>query len=70
MHELHLAGDLERSREDESHVAHRHGHGVAIDEDQAETLFRLFEILDDSDDVQRVVANFEVDDAVLERLAA
>jgi YebC/PmpR family DNA-binding regulatory protein len=43
---------------------------VPIDEDQAETLFRLFEILDDSDDVQRVVANFEVDDAVLERLSA
>ena len=43
---------------------------VPIDEDQAETLFRLFEILDDSDDVQRVVANFEVDDAVFERLSA
>ena len=43
---------------------------MPIDEDQAETLFRLFEILDDSDDVQRVVANFEVDDAVLERLSA
>jgi YebC/PmpR family DNA-binding regulatory protein len=43
---------------------------VPVDEDQAETLFRLFEILDDSDDVQQVVANFEVDDAVLERLSA
>jgi YebC/PmpR family DNA-binding regulatory protein len=43
---------------------------VAIDEDQAETLFRLLETLDDSDDVQRVVANFDVDEAVLERLSA
>jgi transcriptional/translational regulatory protein YebC/TACO1 len=43
---------------------------VPVGEDRAETLFRLFEILDDSDDVQRVVANFEVDDAVLERLSA
>ena len=43
---------------------------VAVAEDQAETLFRLLETLDDSDDVQRVVANFEVDDAVLERLSA
>jgi YebC/PmpR family DNA-binding regulatory protein len=43
---------------------------VPIGEDQAETLFRMLEILDDSDDVQRVVANFEVDDAVLERLSA
>ena len=48
----------------------RHQATVPIDADQAETLFRLFEILDDSDDVQRVVANFEVDDAVLERLSA
>jgi YebC/PmpR family DNA-binding regulatory protein len=43
---------------------------VAIDEDQAETLFRLLETLDDSDDVQRVVTNFDVDEAVLERLSA
>jgi YebC/PmpR family DNA-binding regulatory protein len=43
---------------------------VPIDEDQAETLFRLLETLDDSDDVQRVVANFDVDEAVLERLSA
>jgi transcriptional/translational regulatory protein YebC/TACO1 len=43
---------------------------VPIDEDHALTLFRLLETLDDSDDVQRVIANFEVDDAVLERLSA
>ena len=43
---------------------------VAVAEDQAETLFRLLETLDDSDDVQRVVANFDVDDAILERLSA
>ena len=43
---------------------------VPISEDQAETLFRLLETLDESDDVQRVVANFEVDEAVLERLSA
>jgi YebC/PmpR family DNA-binding regulatory protein len=43
---------------------------VPVDEDQAETLLRLLEALDDSDDVQRVVANFDVDEAVLERLSA
>jgi len=43
---------------------------VPVDDDQAETLFRLLEALDDSDDVQRVVANFDVDEAVLERLSA
>ena len=43
---------------------------VPINEDQAATLLKLFDVLDDNDDVQRVVANFEADDAVLERLSA
>ena len=43
---------------------------VPVSADHAETLFRLLETLDESDDVQNVVANFEVDDAVLERLSA
>ncbi|HET6521270.1 MAG TPA: YebC/PmpR family DNA-binding transcriptional regulator [Geminicoccaceae bacterium] len=40
------------------------------DEERAQTLLRLLESLDDSDDVQRVVANFEVPDEVMARLTA
>ncbi|MDX1541103.1 MAG: YebC/PmpR family DNA-binding transcriptional regulator [Geminicoccaceae bacterium] len=43
---------------------------IPVSPEHAETLFKLLDVLDDSDDVQRVVANFEVDDAVLERLSA
>jgi transcriptional/translational regulatory protein YebC/TACO1 len=43
---------------------------VPVDEDQASTLLKLLDVLDDNDDVQRVVANFEADDDVLERLSA
>ncbi len=43
---------------------------VPVGPDQAETLLRLLETLDENDDVQRVTANFEVDDEVLERLSA
>jgi len=43
---------------------------VAIDEDQAPTVFKLLEALEDNDDVQQVCANFEVSDAVLEQLGA
>jgi YebC/PmpR family DNA-binding regulatory protein len=43
---------------------------LALDPDQALTLLKLLETLDESDDVQNVVANFEVDDAVVERLSA
>ncbi len=43
---------------------------VPVAADAAETLLKLLDVLEDSDDVQRVAANFEVDDAVLERLSA
>jgi YebC/PmpR family DNA-binding regulatory protein len=41
---------------------------VPVDDDKVETLFKLIEVLDDNDDVQSVSANFDIDDAVLERL--
>jgi YebC/PmpR family DNA-binding regulatory protein len=43
---------------------------VAVDEDAASTLLKLLDVLEDDDDVQHVAANFEIDDAVLERLSA
>ena len=43
---------------------------VAVDEKAAETLLKLLAALEDSDDVQRVAANFDIDDDVLERLSA
>jgi len=43
---------------------------VPVGGDQAETLFRLLDLLDDNDDVQRVVANFEVAEEELLRLIA
>jgi YebC/PmpR family DNA-binding regulatory protein len=41
-----------------------------VEESDAGTLMRLIEALEDNDDVQAVHANFDVDDAVLERVAA
>lgn len=43
---------------------------VAIDEDQARTLFKLLDILDDDDDVQNVFVNFDVADEIMEKLSA
>ncbi len=43
---------------------------VPVDEGSAETLFKLLGVLDDNDDVQRVAANFEVADEVIDRLGA
>lgn len=41
-----------------------------IDEDQAQSMLNLMDALDDSDDVQRVSANFEISDEVLAKLTA
>ncbi len=43
---------------------------VVIDDDKAETLFKLLEFLDDNDDVQQISANYEVSDDVLQKLNA
>ena len=42
---------------------------VNVDEKKAESLLKLMDILEDNDDVQSVSANFEMDDAVLEKLS-
>jgi transcriptional/translational regulatory protein YebC/TACO1 len=43
---------------------------VPLDEDGARAVLKLIDLLDDHDDVQTVTANFEVDEAVLEKLSA
>jgi YebC/PmpR family DNA-binding regulatory protein len=42
---------------------------VPVGEDAALTLFKLLDVLDDNDDVQRVAANFEVADELMERIS-
>ncbi len=41
-----------------------------VTEEQVETILKLIDTLEENDDVQTVTANFEVDDAVMERLMA
>ena len=43
---------------------------VAVDDEQGEKLLKLIESLNDSDDVQNVYANFEVSDALVEKMSA
>ena len=43
---------------------------IAVDEQQAQTLLKLIDMLEDSDDVQKVFANFEINDEIMERLSA
>ena len=41
---------------------------VDVDEDTAKTLLKLIDVLDDDDDVQTVWGNYEISDAVMEKL--
>jgi YebC/PmpR family DNA-binding regulatory protein len=43
---------------------------VALDDEQGEKLLKLIESLNEHDDVQNVYANFEVSDALVQRLSA
>ncbi len=42
---------------------------VALNEDKARSMLKLMEALDDHDDVQKVYANFDIPDAIMEALA-
>mgnify|MGYP001806041628 CR=1 FL=1 len=41
-----------------------------VDEESAKTLFKLLDTLEDDDDVQRVTANFDIPDEIMERLSS
>jgi YebC/PmpR family DNA-binding regulatory protein len=43
---------------------------VTLDEDRAGAVLRLLEVLEDSDDVQHVYANFDIPDAVMAKLSS
>ncbi|WP_376094753.1 YebC/PmpR family DNA-binding transcriptional regulator [Roseomonas sp. CCTCC AB2023176] len=43
---------------------------VPVDEDAGKGLMKLLDVLDDHDDVQNVYANYDMDEAVMERLTA
>jgi transcriptional/translational regulatory protein YebC/TACO1 len=43
---------------------------VAVDDEQGETVVKLIESLNEQDDVQNVYANFEISDALMQKLSA
>jgi transcriptional/translational regulatory protein YebC/TACO1 len=43
---------------------------VAVDDEAGEKIIKLMDALDDNDDVQNVYANFEVSDALMQKMSA
>ena len=51
-------------------LAWRPQNAVAVDDEMGEKLLKLIESLEDNDDVQNVYANFEISDALVQRMSA
>jgi YebC/PmpR family DNA-binding regulatory protein len=43
---------------------------VPVDEERAATLLKMLDVLEDSDDVQNIYANFEIADEIMQKLSA
>ena len=63
-----LEARLRRRRERQAGMGAR-GTTIDLDEEKARDVLKLVDILDDNDDVQNVFANFEVSEAVMQRLS-
>jgi len=53
---------------DSAEITMRAASTVTLDTESAETMVRLFDMLEDLDDVQKIYSNAEIPDAVLDRL--
>jgi YebC/PmpR family DNA-binding regulatory protein len=51
-------------------IVWRPGNTVSVSDEAGETLSKLLDVLDDHDDVQNVYANYEMSDALMEKLSA
>jgi YebC/PmpR family DNA-binding regulatory protein len=51
-------------------IVWRAGNTVPVDEDSGESLVKLLDVLDEHDDIQNVYANYEMSDALMEKLSA
>jgi len=53
-----------------SKIVWRPGNTVAVDDENGETLIKLLDTLDDHDDVQNVYGNYELSEALMEKLSS
>ena len=71
--ELHtVATELEKSlgENKSAELTWKPQNNIDLDEEKGTTLIKLLDALEDSDDVQKVYANFEISDDVLEKISA
>lgn len=69
LHEVTKALEDKYGEPQSANIIWKPQNNIELDDDKGETLIKLLDALEDSDDVQNVYANFEVSDAVLEKMA-
>ncbi|MDA7947227.1 MAG: YebC/PmpR family DNA-binding transcriptional regulator [Hyphomicrobiaceae bacterium] len=70
LHEVAKALEVSLGEPRSATIAWRPQNAIELDDKSGETLLKMLEALEDSDDVQSVYANFEVSDALMEKLGA
>ncbi|MEG6507468.1 YebC/PmpR family DNA-binding transcriptional regulator [Methyloligella sp. 2.7D] len=70
LHEVSGALETALGEPQSASLVWRPQNNIELEDNAGETLLKMLEALEDSDDVQQVFANFEVSDAVLERMGA
>ncbi|MGI9405449.1 MAG: YebC/PmpR family DNA-binding transcriptional regulator [Hyphomicrobiaceae bacterium] len=70
LHEVSKALEEKFGEAREANIIWKPKLSVPLDDEAGEKLIRMLEVLEDSDDVQNVYANFEVSDAVMEQMGA
>ena len=70
LHEVAKALETALGAPQNAAIVWRPQNSIELDDGTGETLLKMLEALEDSDDVQNVYANFEVSDAVLEKMDA
>lgn len=70
LHDVARALESSLGEPSSANIIWRPQNAIELDDQNGETLLKMLEALEDSDDVQNVYANFEVSDAVLEKMSA
>jgi transcriptional/translational regulatory protein YebC/TACO1 len=70
LHEVAKALEAKFGEPKKSALMWRPQNSIAVEDETGEKILKLIETLEDQDDVQNVYANFEISDALLQKLSA
>ena len=70
LHEVAKAPEAKFGEPRKSGMMWKPQNSVAVDDEAGEKILKLMDALDDNDDVQNVYANFEVSDALVQKMSA